>query len=117
MSLTVVVLREAKKEWRPVQSMLGAKQCQLFWRRLFAEHCDRWITGHQLDQDRDQRYDGPHHQDQQADAADHSKQFGLHLLKVAQSSVCGLEKDHRLKSVSLGADDIRWTLSRGKKKT
>ena len=67
-SLAVVVAWKREEEGWTIETVLLAKLCNLFRCRLFAQGRDRWITGHEFDQECDERDDGPNneYQDQQS---------------------------------------------------
>src|ERR1051325_6427636 len=69
---------KTEEEGRPIEAMLSAKLGKLFGRRLFAEYGDGGITGHEFDQNCDQRHDCPHDEYQYAGSAQQSEEFVLH---------------------------------------
>lgn len=67
-SLIIVVAWKREEEGRTIKTVLLAKLCKLFRRCLFAEHSNSRITGNELDQECNERDDGPNNEykDQQS---------------------------------------------------
>ena len=82
MSFAVVVAWKGEEERRTIETVLFAKLCKLFRSRLFAKHGDCRIAGHKLDQECDERDDGPNNQQQNQqssqDAEDPVPKVGSH---------------------------------------
>ena len=77
-TMTALVSRHSEEKWRPIEAMLRAELREVFGRSLVAEHRRRRIARNKFNQQRDQRDDSPDHEDEKAQATEHSEDFALH---------------------------------------
>src|SRR5262249_11754233 len=76
--MTVFIGRQPEEEWWPIEAVLRTELCELFGRGLVPQHSHCGIAGNKLDQQGDQRDNGPNHEHEKAQATEHSEDFALH---------------------------------------